>query len=92
MAGTKKVADDHIGNNNSKKKARKQIQKKLEIALSNLKPILGDKKFKRRIKKAGKVLSSGIQNISNNGSPRVKRLRSKANAHKTSSDTGKQIQ
>jgi hypothetical protein len=83
MADTKKATDPRTSNNNSKKKARKQIQKKLETALSNLKPILGDKKFKRRIKKAGKVLTSGLTNINSNGSPKTQKP--KANAHKTSS-------
>ncbi len=44
----------------SKKRSRQQIQKKLETALANLKNELGEKKFKRRIKKAGKLLTNGL--------------------------------
>ncbi len=51
MSNTKKI---------SKKTARKQIEKKLKITLSALEPVLGDKKFKRRIKKAGKALTEGL--------------------------------
>ena len=39
---------------------RKQIQEKLETVLAELKPSLGEKKFKRRMKKAGKLISSGL--------------------------------
>ena len=39
--------------------SRLQIQEKLETVLAELKPVLGEKKFKRRMKKAGKLISSG---------------------------------
>ena len=39
---------------------RREITEKLEKALAELKPALGDKKFKRRLKKAGKLISSGL--------------------------------
>lgn len=39
---------------------REQIQEKLEKTLSDLKPLLGEKKFKRRMKKAGKLICSGL--------------------------------
>jgi hypothetical protein len=45
----------------SKKKTRKQVEKKLETALATLKPLLGEKKFKKRIRKAGKVLTDGLK-------------------------------
>jgi hypothetical protein len=83
MADTKKVADSDTSNNNPKKKTRKQVEKKLETALSNLKPILGKKKFKRRIKKAGKILTSGIKNISTNGTLKSKTPKRKATPHAT---------
>jgi len=71
MADTKKAAHIDASNDRPKRKTRKQIEKKLETALSNLKPILGEKKFKRRIKKAGKVFASGLKDISNNGTPKT---------------------
>ena len=85
MTDTKKANEAHAANDNSKKKTRKQIQKKLETALSNLRPILGDKKFKRRIKKAGKVLSSGLKNINNNGTPKTRGTKAKTNIHSVGS-------
>jgi hypothetical protein len=60
---------------NPKKKTRKQIEQKLEDALSNLRPILGKKKFKRRIKKAGKVIASGLKNFKSNGTLKTKKER-----------------
>jgi hypothetical protein len=76
-SNTKKSAEG-----NSKKKARKQIEKKLEVALSNLRPILGNKKFKRRIKKAGKVFSSGIKNLNANGAIKNKNVKTSISAIK----------
>ena len=58
MAASKKPV---AGKGNSKKKTRKQVQKKLEVALASLKPLLGEKKFKSRIKKAGKILTTGLK-------------------------------
>lgn len=40
--------------------SRQQIQEKLEHVLAELKTSLGEKKFKRRMKKAGKLISSGL--------------------------------
>jgi len=59
----------------SKKITRKQIEKKLEAALSNLRPVLGEKKFKRRIKKAGKLMASGLKNFKSNGTVKAKKER-----------------
>ena len=84
MADTKKAAHIDASNDRPKRKTRKQIEKKLETALSNLKPILGEKKFKRRIKKAGKVLASGLKDISNNGIPKTN-TKTKPNTHKAGS-------
>ncbi len=44
----------------SKKDARQQIEKKLATALAHLIPQLGEKKFKRRMKEAGKLILHGI--------------------------------
>ena len=40
--------------------SRRQIQEKLEQVLAELKTSLGEKKFKRRMKKAGKLISNGL--------------------------------
>jgi hypothetical protein len=45
----------------NKKEIRKQLSDKLEIALLELKDLLGDKKFHNRIKKAVKVLTAGLE-------------------------------
>ncbi len=55
MAQTKKITPSV-----SKKQVRHQIDVKLETALANLIPVLGKKKFKRRIKKARKLLTHGL--------------------------------
>lgn len=39
---------------------RQEIIKKLESVLANLKTILGEKRFRNRIKKASKILSNGL--------------------------------
>ena len=57
----------------SKKITRKQIEKKLETALSNLRLVLGEKKFKRRVKKAGKLMASGLKNFKSNGAVKAKK-------------------
>jgi len=57
----------------SKKITRKQIEKKLETALSNLRLVLGEKKFKRRVKKAGKLMASGLKNFKSNGTVKTKK-------------------
>ena len=57
----------------SEKITRKQIEKKLETALSNLRPVLGEKKFKRRVKKAGKLMASGLKNFKSNGTVKTKK-------------------
>jgi hypothetical protein len=45
----------------SGKKARKEIEKNLEITLAPLEPVIGNKDFKRRLKKAGKALTKGLK-------------------------------
>lgn len=44
----------------SKKNTRVQIKETLETAFASLLPILGKKKFNKRIKKAGKILSRNV--------------------------------
>ena len=60
MQKTKKNQEPEGG---SKKKTRKEIEKKLETALESLMPALGEKKFRKRIKKAGKILSQDIHGV-----------------------------
>ena len=49
---------------------RQQIQEKLEHVLAELKPSLGEKKFKRRMKKAGKLISNGLSKKMKNAQPK----------------------
>ena len=58
MAKAKKAAEKKPG---SQLMNRQQIQEKLETVLAELKPSLGEKKFKKRMKKAGKLISSGMK-------------------------------
>src|SRR5689334_12709762 len=46
----------------SKKAARKQVEKKLQVTLAALEPILGNKEFQRRLKNAGKEFMKGLKN------------------------------
>ncbi len=43
------------------KKIRKLIENRVKKALSDLPKDLSDKKFKKHIKKAGKILSDGLE-------------------------------
>lgn len=45
----------------SRKTTREQIQAKLREAFTSFMPVLGEKKFNKRIKKAGKVLSHNLK-------------------------------
>jgi hypothetical protein len=64
----------------SKEKSRKRIEKKLEAALAPFKPLLGEKKFRKRIKKAGKILSHNLDRRINQKPP--KQVKSKSPAEK----------
>ena len=66
MAKTKKA----VQKNPSLILTRQQIQEKLEQVLAELKPSLGEKKFKRRMKKAGKLISSGLSKKIKNVQPK----------------------
>jgi len=57
----------------TKKIARVQIVKTLEKSLADLKVALGEKKFKRRIKKVSRILSTGLPK-SKNKSIKVKKI------------------
>lgn len=67
MAKAKKA----VQKNSSLLLTRQQIQEKLEQALAELKPYLGEKKFKRRMKKAGKLISSGLSKKIKNAQPKL---------------------
>ena len=45
----------------SKKEARHQIERKIEIGLADLKTILGEKEFEARVKKAAKIFAKGFK-------------------------------
>ena len=49
-----------------KNKTRKEIEEKLEVALASFRPLIGKKKFKKRIKKAGKILSRNLDGAGKN--------------------------
>ena len=68
MATIKEVIKAKPG---SKKTIRKQVQDKLETALATLKPELGEKKFKQRIKKAGKLLIKGLKKQKDNKAAKI---------------------
>ncbi len=43
----------------NKKTLRKQVEEKLTTAFADIKEIVGEKKFSKKIKKAGKILAEG---------------------------------
>ena len=47
--------------NDSKKKTKEQIREALREIFASFMPMLGEKNFNKRIKKAGKVLSHNIK-------------------------------
>ena len=55
-----KQTKDNTETVNSSKKTKAQIAETLATALASLLPILGKKKFNKRIKKAGKILSRNV--------------------------------
>jgi hypothetical protein len=61
------------------KKLRKVIEERLAITLLEYRPILGDKKFDARIKKAGKLFAGDIVKSSAN----TKKKQPKKEAEKT---------
>ena len=61
MANTKKTVQPNVV---SKKTIREDIEKKIEVALVELKAEIGEKKFKNRVKKAAKILAHGFKNVS----------------------------
>ncbi|HYK44132.1 MAG TPA: hypothetical protein VEV83_03125 [Parafilimonas sp.] len=62
----------------SKKKTRKEIEKKLEVALESLMPVLGEKKFRKRIKRAGKILGQDVSGTRADGSFQFKKTKATA--------------
>ncbi|MFD2920468.1 hypothetical protein ACFS6H_12145 [Terrimonas rubra] len=44
----------------NKKTLRKQVEDKLTTAFADIKEIVGEKKFSKKIKKAGKILAEGV--------------------------------
>ena len=58
----KKAKNNDVVKHSLKKELKKKIAFQLTDTLVELKNILGDKKFNNRIRKASKLLSSGIKN------------------------------
>jgi hypothetical protein len=48
----------------NKKLWKSHIEKQLEASLDSLKDVLGEKKFRKRIKKASKLLTKGMRSNS----------------------------
>jgi hypothetical protein len=57
----------------SRKETRKQVEMNLEMTLATLVPVIGNKDFKRRLKKAGKAFTKGLKN--RKGQMALERLR-----------------
>ncbi|RTL58622.1 MAG: hypothetical protein EKK37_09850 [Sphingobacteriales bacterium] len=64
---TESSATPPAGNTLKEKKLRKVIEERLAISLLEYRPILGEKKFDSRIKKAGKLFAADIVKFSANG-------------------------
>ena len=56
MANTKSTANGF----QNKKQIKKELAHNIEIALPEIKSELGEKKFKKRIKKAAKLITEGL--------------------------------
>lgn len=48
-----------MATSNNKKNLRKQVEAKLAAAFADIKEIVGEKKFSKKVKKAGKILAGG---------------------------------
>jgi hypothetical protein len=57
------------------KKLRKVIEERLAITLLEYRPLLGEKKFDNRIKKAGKLFAGDIIKLSANGKKKNKKTK-----------------
>lgn len=69
MATAKKASDVK---KSPKKITRQEVETILEATLSSLKEELGEKKFKQRIKKAGKLLTHGNKKKEKDKSAKIK--------------------
>jgi hypothetical protein len=57
----------------SRKETRKQVELNLEMTLAPLVPVVGNKDFKHRLKRAGKAFTKGLKN--RKGQMALERLR-----------------
>ncbi len=55
------MAKDQKDKVSDKKTNREKIEKQLSTAVAGLKPVLGEQLFKKRIQKAGKLLTKGVK-------------------------------
>ncbi len=83
---TKKLISNNF---HSKKEVKKELAHKIEIALPELKQSLGKKKFKKRIKKAARLITEGLHlngadNKKNNTSKREQAGSTKTSIKKNS--------
>jgi len=69
----RKAKKDLLAKQSFKKELKKQIAFQLTNHLGELKSILGDKKFEARVRKASKLLSSGVKKQETDGSEKTKK-------------------
>lgn len=62
----------------NKKVLRKKIQAKLEESFPEIKVAVGDKKFVKKVKKAGKILAAGAVTKIVKGSPKKTKVKTAA--------------
>lgn len=61
-------------NHLTKQGAKEQVVRLLETSLGDLRTALGDKKFKKRIKQAGRLLSDGLPKKDKASKQKIKKL------------------
>ena len=66
-----KTENDNKPAGHGKKTVRKQIEEKLGTTFAYLMPMVGEKKFKKRIKRAGKILARSLNGNENKPSKRA---------------------
>lgn len=65
---------DNRQNHLTKQGAKQQVVQLLETSLGDLRTALGEKKFKKRIKQAGRILSDGLPKKDKVAKQKIKKL------------------
>ena len=80
----RKAKKDLLAKQSFKKELKKQIAFQLTNHLGDLKSLMGDKKFEARVRKASKLLSSGVKKQKPDASEKTKKKSTgKSKAEKT---------